>query len=133
MGSNGAASGINPYRGRGGKPTRYGSEFSTVHQSGNIKLIRIANPAEEPRPPLDTRSSGRVYGVLDKKDRLAYIVTYDHEGKRARQIDLLHMHQGMIPHVHTGYHHNPGEHLAGQDQELIRRVTFAWEQFKKGR
>lgn len=132
MGSNGAASGIDPYIGRGGKPTTYGSEFTTVHQSGNIKFIHVTDLSEEPRPPLDTRSPDRVYGVLDKKGRVAYIVSYDQQGHRDRQIDLLHTHEGMMPHTHTGYYHNPGQALSDADSKLIQRVTEAWSQFKKG-
>ena len=39
MGSNSALSGIDPYRGRGGVPTSYGSEYKTLLVDGNVKFV----------------------------------------------------------------------------------------------
>ena len=132
MGSEGVGSGLDPYIGRNRVPTKYGSEFTTVHHGGDVKLIKVSNPVEKPRAPLQTRTPGRVYGVLDEKDRLAYIVTYDQKGRRDRQIDLLHAHGGVRPHVHSGYHHNPGEPLSLGDELLRRRLMSEWGKYMKG-
>lgn len=62
MGGRGSSSGISD------KGKKYGTEYRTVYQSGNIKFIKINKGAAT--APMETMTKGRVYVTLDNKDNL---------------------------------------------------------------
>lgn len=66
MGGRGASSGIS----RSGN--KYGTEYSTLYQSGNIKFIK-QNGVKNAKTPLETMTDGRVYVSVDKNDNLSSI------------------------------------------------------------
>ena len=130
MGSNGAASGIDPYNGRGGISTVYGTEFTTLLQDGNVKFVRVANPEESSRIPQETRTQGRVYAVVSHKGDLTSVATYDAHGKRKTQIEWHHAHGNLKPHVHDYNDHVTARRETAQETALRQRLERRWKQFK---
>ena len=124
MGGRGASSGMSA----AGKP--YGSEYHTLHQSGNIKFVAVNEGS--PTAPLETMSRGRVYvTVSEPENKLKAISFYDRENKRFRQIDLDHYHKingkAEKPHVQTGYYHDgEASKPTAKDSKLIDKVLKAW-------
>lgn len=123
MGGRGASSG------RSANGRDYGTEYTTVFQSGNIKFIKKLDRKFE--APLETRTRGRVY-VTVGGDRLLAIHYYSAENKREKTIDLTHAHKGMQPHVHHGYEHNEydgpkgGTGLSPKERQMVARVEEIW-------
>lgn len=124
MGGRGAASGIS----NKGKP--YGSEYTTVYQSGNVKFVK---PNEgSTTAPMETMSKNRIYVTLDRKNKPKHISYYDKENKRMKQIDLFPPHKGMSPHTHHGYEHNERDSSFGAtnptaaEKKIIEKVKRKW-------
>lgn len=118
MASRGAASGTVKHP--------YGSEYKTVLQDGNIKFVKykLANNA---KAPMETRAKGRIYVTVNNNDELAFLTYYDRAGKRAKTIDLLHVHNGKSPHAHTGYEHDgEADDLTDKEKKLLAKVRKAW-------
>ena len=63
MGGRGASSGLSD------KGKKYGSEYTTLHQSGNIKFVRY-NDSGSAKPPMETMTNGRVYATVNAKMKL---------------------------------------------------------------
>lgn len=85
MGGRGASSGISD------KGKRYGTEYKTVLQSGNIKFVKKNEGSVS--APMETQSRGRIYVTVGNKNDLKSISFYDSENERYKQIDLLHFHR----------------------------------------
>lgn len=124
MGDRGASSGISD------KGKRYGTEYKTVLQSGNIKFVKKNEGSVS--APMETQSRGRIYVTVGNKNDLKSISFYDSENERYKQIDLLHFHRingmGEKPHAHIGYEHNEiGDRGINQkEKELIERIKKIW-------
>lgn len=125
MGGRGASSGIS----KNGKP--YGSEYTTVYQSGNIKFVK-PNKGNT-TAPMETQSKNRIYVTLDYKNDPKFVSYYDKEGKRYKQIDLSgqpHKIDGVstLPHTHMGYNHNEkGDRtLNEEEKKMVARIKKAW-------
>ena len=71
MGGRGASSGMS----KSGK--KYGSEYTTVYQSGNIKFVKPN--AGSTTAPMETMTKNRVYVTLDYKNEPKFISYYDKE------------------------------------------------------
>lgn len=125
MGGRGAASGISSK----GKP--YGTEYTTLYQSGNIKFVRY-NDSKSAKTPMETMSKGRVYATVDNRDKLSAITYYDNSNKRKKQIDLQHPHKELQPHTHHGYLHNENDSAKGaarltpEEKRMVEQVKKAW-------
>ena len=125
MGGRGASSGIS------NKGHKYGTEYSTLLKSGNIKFIKY-NDSKVAKTPLETMTKGRVYVTVNSKDELTAITYYDNDGKRNRQIDLQKAHKGMKPHTHHGYEHNENDSKKGasklstEERKMVDRINKIW-------
>lgn len=128
MGGNTASSGIDPYAGRGGVPTTYGSEFKTLMIDGNVKFITVRNPNESVRTPSETRSPGRVYVTITDKGKVQSVTTYDQTGKKATQIDIWHPHGGLQPHVHDRDNHTTARPLTQHEELLLKYALKKWSE-----
>ena len=128
MGSNTASSGIDPYIGRGGVPTTYGSEFKTLMVDGNVKFITVRNPNESVRTPSETRSPGRVYVSITEKGKVQSVTTYDQTGKKATQIDIWHPHGGLQPHAHDRDNHTTARPLTQHEELLLKYALKKWSE-----
>ncbi|MCM1525410.1 MAG: hypothetical protein NC120_13240 [Ruminococcus sp.] len=124
MGGRGASSGISD------KGKRYGTEYTTLHQSGNIKFV---TPNEgSATAPMETMTKGRVYVTVNNQNQIKSITYYDKNNKRFKQIDTDHPHKingvNEEPHKHKGYLHNEkGDYtLSPKEQKLLDRVTKTW-------
>ena len=126
MGSSGAASGIDPYSGRNGVPTVYGSEFKTLLVDGNIKFVTVRKPDEAVRTPKETRTPGRIYVVITDKGKIQSITKYDDNGKKAVQIDIWHSHGGIMPHAHDYDDHTTARQLTQSEELLLNYALKKW-------
>lgn len=70
MGGRGASSGVSHDKNKIPK-YRYGTEYSTIHQIGNIKFIK--KNAEDVEL-FETRTKGRVYAEISKMKLNQYII-----------------------------------------------------------
>ena len=121
MGGRGSSSGISD------KGKAYGTEYSTLYQSGNIKFVRY-NDSTSAKTPMETMTKGRVYVTINAKDEVSSITYYDNTNKRKRQIDLTHAHNGKKPHTHHGYIHdeNGTTGLTVEEKKMIDKVKNEW-------
>lgn len=124
MGGRGASSGMSV------KGKKYGTEYKTVFQDGNIKFVK---PREgNTTAPMETMTRGRVYVTLDYKEEPKFISYYDKNNKRTKQIDLDHIHNGMTPHTHHGYEHNENDSAKGaanptpEERKMVERIKKIW-------
>jgi len=124
MGGRGAASGVSA----AGK--KYGTEYRTILTHDNIKFVQPQKEGSAP-VPLETMSAGknRVYAYVNNKMILKSIVFYDKDGKRTRQIDMSHEHDGLQPHVHIGYdtHSDYYIPLTERDKKYVEKVERLWK------
>lgn len=127
MGGRGASSGMSD----SGKT--YGSEYTTVAQFGNIKIIRTNDGGA--KAPMETMTQGRIYATVDKFNDIKYITFHDAEGERVKQIDVKgKKHNGALPHTHNGYEHDeygtyPG--LSIKDSKRVEKILKSWETKRK--
>lgn len=122
MGGRGASSGIS----KAGK--KYGSEYTTLLQSGNIKFVRY-NDAKSAKTPMETMTRNRVYVTVNNKDEIMAITYHDKDNKRKKQIDLTHMHKQIKGnHTHDGYEHeeNGTRRLNVKEKKMVERVNKLW-------
>lgn len=125
MGGRGASSGLSD------KGKKYGSEYTTLNESGNIKFVQY-NDANSAKTPQETMTRGRVYVTVNGEDKLTSITYYDNANKRRKQIDLEKAHRGMKPHTHHGYNHNENDSqkgaakLTAEERKMVERVRKIW-------
>lgn len=125
MGGRGSSSGVSV------KGKAYGTEYTTLHESGNIKFVRY-NDSKSSKTPMETMTNRRVYVTIDNRDNISAITYYDEENKRSKQIDLMHPHKNMIPHTHHGYLHNENDgakgaaNLTPKEKRMVESVTDKW-------
>lgn len=125
MGGRGASSGLSD------KGKKYGSEYTTLHENGNIKFVQY-NDANSAKTPQETMTRGRVYVTVNGEDKLTSITYYDNANKRRKQIDLEKTHRGMKPHTHHGYNHNENDSqkgaakLTAEERKMVERVRKIW-------
>ena len=123
MGGRGSSSGMSD------KGNPYGSQYHTVLKSGNIKFVEANDRHSESL--FETQTKGRVYVTVGGNDLLK-ITYYNQQNKRAKQIDLNHMHKGMKPHTHHGYNHNENDSAKGasnlttKEKKMVERVKQIW-------
>jgi len=121
MGGRGASAGISK------RGERYGSQYKTILEVGNIKFV--SKKTRQSEPLMETMTSGRVYVQVGGNDLLR-IIRFDAENKRNRVIE--HDDRTGQWHVHFGYYHNEytntahGE-LSASDRELLAKVQRLWD------
>ena len=121
MGGRGASSGISD----SGK--KYGTEYTTLLKSGNIKFVRY-NDAKSSKEPMETRTKGRVYVTVNNRNQLKSITYYDTKGMRTKTLGLDKPHNGLLPHTHHGYFHDEygtGK-LTTKEKKMVDRVVNLW-------
>ena len=122
MGGRGASSGIST------KGNKYGSQYHSVYESGNIKFV--TKNSRDSETLMETMTKGRVY-VHVESNEIKSIVYFDKNNKRSKQIDLKHSHNGKQPHTHHGYEFAKGNHaatgLSAKEHEMVARVLNIWE------
>ena len=108
------------------KGVKYGTEFKTVLESGNIKFIKF-NGNNSPSPDY-TEKSGRVYVLVNQQNKLKSIIYFGKNGKRKKQIDLDKPHFGRAPHTHKGYKHDEKGTfpLSSKEEKMVERITKTW-------
>ena len=123
MGGRGASSGMSDYG------NKYGSQYKTLLQSGNIKFVQKNSRTSETL--METMTKGRVYVTVGGND-LLQVVYFDRSMKRSKTIDLSHTHDGKNPHTHHGYNHNENDSAKGyanlttEEKKMVERVKKIW-------
>ena len=124
MGGRGAASGMS----RDGN--KYGTQYRTVLQDGNIKFVSKVNRQAETL--METMTAGRVYVEVGGKDLLR-IVSFDeknmrnHVIERDKRTDEWHVHNGYF---HTEKGTSQHEPLNDDDKKLLAKVKKLWHNHK---
>lgn len=132
MGGRGSSSGVS------NKGRKYGTEFSSLLKSGNIKFVRY-NDSKAATTPMETMTKGRVYVTVTDDNRIKAITYYDTNGLRTKQIDLDKPHHGMQPHTHHGYNHSENDspkgaaNLTTEEKAMVDSVTKMWYNFINGK
>ncbi len=133
MGGRGASSGIS----NTGKV--YGTEYTTLYQSGNIKFIKFNFGTAT--APFETMTKGRVYVTINNKDEPKFITYHDKINKRFVQIDLIGKAHYVVlkgkrvklktPHKHKGYEHDEKGtfDLSDRNKKMVERVTKTWKYY----
>ena len=127
MGGRGSSSGVSVK----GKP--YGSEYSTVLQSGNVKFVKQNDTTASVKTPMENMTKNRVYVTVNHQNEIKAITYYDKENKRKKQIDVhgqTHNIKGkaVIPHTHEGYEHaeNGTRNLTTKEKKMVARILNLW-------
>ena len=126
MGGRGSSSGVSA------KGKAYGTEYETLHETGNIKYIKY-NDTKSSKTPMETMTKGRIYVTVNEKNQLKAITAYDKENKRYKQIDISgnpHVIDGKkeLPHTHMGYFHdeNGTRKPTANERRMIDKVKKEW-------
>ena len=123
MGGRGASSGMS------NKGNKYGTQYRTVLESGNIKFV--TKNSRQSETLMETMTEGRVYVTVGGND-LLQVIYFETDNKRAKTIDLDRPHNGMLPLVHHGYEHNENDGPKGatgltpKEKQMVDRVTKIW-------
>lgn len=133
MGGRGASSGVS------NKGKKYGTEYTTLLQSENIKFIK-QNIDSSIKAPMETMAKDRIYVTLGQENMPKAITFYDESGHRTKQIDITgkpHKINGkwVLPHAHLGYYHDEkGTYtISKSDKRLIDKVMVSWNNLIKGK
>lgn len=124
MGGRGSSSGMS------NKGKAYGTEYTMLHASGNIKFVEYKEGSAT--TPMETMTNGRVYATVNKKGELKSISYYGKNNKRYKQIDTGHSHKvdgrKIDPHTHKGYLHDEKgtRALTGKEKKMLDRVNKTW-------
>lgn len=119
--------------GRGNSGKAYGTEFETLYQVDNIKFVRYKDASSATAPQV-TKTSNRIYAVVNAKDEVKFVVFFDEENKRSKQIDVAgqsHFVDGKKldpPHTHQGYNHDEGgtRELNDDEKAVLEKVQREW-------
>lgn len=130
MGGRGARSG------KSEKGNLYGSQYTTVFKSGNIKFVTKNDRQSETL--METMTDNRVYVTVGGND-LLQIIYFDKNNKRRKTIDMSHQHNGSTLHTHHGYLHNEldgpkgATNLTTQEKKMVERVKKMWYKYTNGK
>lgn len=124
MGGRGASSGISK------AGNKYGTQYHTVLQDGNIKFVNKVKRQSETL--METMTEGRVYVEVGGNDLLR-IVFFDENNKRNHVIERDKRNNKW--HVHNGYLHNDKgvadhEPLSDDDKKILEKVKRLWHNHK---
>mgnify|MGYP004687069885 FL=1 len=127
MGGRGASSGVSD------KGKRYGTEYTTLAQFGETKVIKM-NGNNSLTAPMETASKGRIYASVDNNGDIKHITFHDSNRERSKQIDVKGKpHNGLMPHVHVGYEHNEiaDRDLNDKERSFVTNLLNQWERKRK--
>lgn len=124
MGGRGSSSGVS----LDGK--KYGTEYTTLYQAGNIKFIRYNGG--NATSPFETMTKGRVYANVNNQGKVKSVIYFDKNNRRYKQVDIDHPHKidgkWTQPHTHKGYEHGKkgDRKVTDKEQKMIDRVLKTW-------
>ncbi len=115
------------------KGKKYGTEYKTLAQFGNVKVVKYVEG--NTKAPLETMTRGRVYATLDADNDIKYITLHDSENERNLTIEVKGPeHHGLkTPHVHVGYEHDEYGTRPPIEKELklIDKILHLWDKRRK--
>ena len=125
MGGRGASSGFS-FDKNGNPKNKYGSQYHTVLQSGDIKFV--TKNTRDSETLMETQTPGRVYVEVGGKDLLR-VVLFDKDNKRNHVIerdkrtDEWHTHNGYL---HSEYGEAQHEPLSDDDKRMLAKIKNLW-------
>ena len=125
MGGRGASSGFS-FDKNGNPKNKYGSQYHTVLQSGDIKFV--TKNTRDSETLMETQTPGRVYVEAGGKDLLR-VVFFDKDNKRNHVIerdkrtDEWHTHNGYL---HSEYGEAQHEPLSDDDKRMLAKIKNLW-------
>ena len=125
MGGRGASSGFS-FDKNGNPKNKYGSQYHTVLQSGDIKFV--TKNTRDSETLMETQTPGRVYVEVGGKDLLR-VVFFDKDNKRNHVIerdkrtDEWHTHNGYLHSEYGEAHHEP---LSDDDKRMLAKIKNLW-------
>lgn len=132
MGGRGASSGVSD------KGKKYGTEYNTLLDAGDILFIRRNDNSAS--APYETQAGdNRVYATVNKRDKIKFVSTHENH-KRKTQIDMTgpthHDENGnkiKTPHAHDGYEHLDARvrKLTKSEMKMIDEINRIWENKKR--
>lgn len=145
MGGRGAAIGTKYYPNEK-QWLRYGDEYQSVLTVGNIKFV-IGKLKSNSKAPKETRTKGRVYVTINKKEnKPKYITYYDENGKKFKQLDINQHHRHKVPvkngfkildekHRHLGYEHDEkgSNNLSKKERRMVAKVLWEWRKYQRSK
>ena len=131
MGGRGASSGISIDK-HGNPKNKYGSQYHTVLENGNIKFV--TKNTRDSETLMETRTLDRIYVEVGGKDLLR-IVFFDKDNKRNHVIERDKRTNEW--HTHNGYNHSEygtaqHEPLSDSDKRILAMVKTLWYNYNKG-
>lgn len=125
MGGRGSSSGMSVDK-HGNPKNKYGTQYYTVLESGNIKFVTKNTHNSEAL--METMTSGRIYVEVGGNDLLR-IIFFDENNKRNHVIerdkrsDLWHAHNGYYHSEKSDSKHDP---LDDDDKKILAEVQTLW-------
>ena len=125
MGGRGASSGFS-FDKNGNPMNKYGSQYHTILESGDIKFV--TKNTRESETLMETMTPGRVYVEVGGNDLLR-IVFFDKDNKRNHVIernkrtDEWHTHNGYLHAEYGAAQHEP---LSDDDKRTLAEVKRLW-------
>lgn len=125
MGGRGSTSGFSV--GKDGRPkNKYGSQYHTILESGNIKFV--TKNTRDSETLMETQTSSRIYVEVGGKDLLR-VVFFDKDNRRNHVIerdkrtDEWHTHNGYL---HSEYGEAQHEPLSDDDKQILAKIKKLW-------
>lgn len=125
MGGRGASSGISS------KGKKYGTEYTTLFESGNIKFV--TNVAKNHEPLMETMTEGRVYVQVGGEDIVRIVLFGENNGRnkvieKDKRTGEWHVHQGYFHAENSERNH---ESLNAEDAKFLEKVSQIWHNRKR--
>ena len=98
-----------------------GKNYMSIGMIDNVKVLVQTSGAV--KAPEYSHSANRIYAII-QNGQLKHIAFYDKNHNQVKSIDLMHKHNGLIPHVHYNLKHgaNDGKPLTSEDIKLIKKI-----------
>ena len=120
MGGRGASSGMSV------KGNKYGSQYHTLYQDGNVKFV--TKNSRQSEDLMETMTDGRIYATVNGGE-VQRITFFDKDKKRNKVLEYdkrrkeWHGHSGYLHSEHSEKEH---EELTASDQKIIDDIRQKW-------
>lgn len=97
-----------------------GQTYMSIGDVDGVKvLVRTSGSVKAPEY---SHTANRVYAVV-QNGALKHLTYYDENHNQSVSIDLLHSHNGLMPHKHYNLNHNDnGIPITAEDTALINKI-----------
>ena len=113
--------------------------YYTVSSEGKYKLVKPLPDNKSSKPIEFAHSENSIYGVINDKGKLQSIQAFGADKNKIYQIDLLHSHDKMQPHVHdfkesnNKYHPKDGRVCNSDELATIDKINKLFKKYTEGK